>query len=393
MANDKNPPGTKKPSRLDWKGNSLTLAPNAPATTKNLHKLVAERKAQMATANTNRVQPQAAKTNKEDIFTRHPRGGKKRAREQISDEKEGGLGQKHSMTSDTLDEEEERHRKRKMEEKARLYDDLKRGYIDDNEGKYNVDFDRKWAEAKDRGEDPEDEVSDREGQDDDNELVDYIDEFGRNRRMTKREVAKAERMKKRDEELEKEREEMSVRPKMPDKLIYGDYIQTQAFDYNRFEKEFAAAKERYEDVDSHFGAHGVSIYNGDYSDKRWYSDKRQDPRLRTGYGTGFFQFSHKEDERKAQMDELEKTHQEALKAQKEKEQQDFYKAERAKAEDVKRNRIAKIRSEKQAKRFLLGLEKEMREKGLDEAFVQPDAVPCEDEATKTKEIREDADRD
>ena len=379
-------------SRLDWKGNSVTLAPDAPATIKNLHKLVAERRAQMSSANTNRVQPQAAKTNKnnkEDVFTRNPRGNKKRTHDQISDEKEGGLGQKHSTTSDTLDEEEEQRRKRKMEEKARLYDDLKRGYVDDKEGKYNVDFDRKWAEAKDRGENPEDEVSDREDQDDDNELVDYVDEFGRNRRMTKREVAKAERMKKRDEELEKEREEMSVRPKMPDKLIYGDYIQTQAFDYNRYEKEFAAAKERYENVDSHFGAHGVSIYDGQYPGKRWYFDKQQDPRLRTGYGTGFFQFSHKEDERKAQMDELEKTHQDALKAQKEKEQQDMYKAERAKAEDAKRNRIAKMRAEKQAKRFLLGLEKEMREKGLEEAFVQPDAVPGEDEATKAKDVQAD----
>jgi hypothetical protein len=277
MANDKSPPDAKKPSKLQWKGNSLTLAPNAPATTKNLHKLVAERKAQMATANTNRVQTQAAKTNKngkEDLFTRNPRGNKKRTRGQISDEKEGGLGQKHSTTSGALDEEEEHRRKRKMEEKARLYDDLKRGYIDDKETKYNVDFDRKWAEAKERGEDPEDEESDREGQDDDNEVVDYVDEFGRNRRMTKREVAKAERMKKRDEELEKEREEMSVRPKMPDKLIYGDYIQTQAFDYNHYEKEFAAAKERDENVDSHFGAHGVSIYDGDLPGKAMVFDKR-----------------------------------------------------------------------------------------------------------------------
>lgn len=401
MANDKNPPDSKKPSKLDWKGNRHVLTPDAPAATKNLHRLVAERKAQLAASNANRVQSQAAKpnkNNKEDVFTRKPHGSKKRARDQISNENEGGLDQKHSTTSDTLDEEEEHRRKRKMEEKARLYDDLKRGYVDDKEGKYNVDFDRKWAEAKDRGEDPEDEVSDREGQDDDNELIDYVDEFGRNRRMTKREVAKAERMKKRDEELEKEREEMSVRPKMPEKLIYGDYIQTQAFDYNRYEKEFAVAKERYEDVDSHFGAHGVSIYDGDYPGKRWFFDKRQDPRLRTGYGTGFFQFSHKEDERKAQMDELEKTHQEALKAQKEKEQQDIYKAERAKVEDAKRSRIAKMRSEKQAKRFLLGLEKEMREKGLDEAFVQTDAVSGEGEATKvkdiqTKDIKEEVDHD
>src|SRR5579871_2429413 len=323
MANDKNPANVKKSSKLDWKG-SHTLTPDAPATTKNLYKLVAERKAQMTATNLNHVQSQAAKNNtshKQDVFTRNPRGSKKRAHDQISDEKEGGLGQKHSTTSDALDEENEHRRKRKMEEKSRLYNDLKRGYINDKEGKYNVDFDRKWAEAKERGEDLEDELSDQEDQDDDNELVDYVDEFGRNRRMTKQEVAKAERMKKRDEELEKEREEMSVRPKMPDKLIYGDYIQTQAFDYNRYEKEFAAAKERYNDVDSHFGAHGVSIYDGDYPDKRWFFDKRQDPRLRTGYGTGFFQFSHKEDERKAQMDEIEKTHQEALKAQKEKEQQ------------------------------------------------------------------------
>src|SRR5215470_2412422 len=140
MANDKSPPDVKKSSRLDWKGNSLTLAPNAPTTTKNLHALVAERKAQMAAASTNRVQPRAAKTNKngkEDVFTRNPHSSKKRTHDQISDEKEGGLGQKHSTASHALDEEEEARRKRKMEEKARLYDDLKRGYVDDKEGKYN----------------------------------------------------------------------------------------------------------------------------------------------------------------------------------------------------------------------------------------------------------------
>lgn len=271
MANDQNPLDAKKPSKLDWKGNRLSLDSNAPSTTKNLHRLVAERKAQMAGANSNRVQAQASKTNKkekDDIFTRNPRGSKKRTHDKISDEKEGGLGQKHSTSSDVLDEEEERRRKHKMEEKSRLYDDLKRGYVDDKEGKYNVDFDRKWAEAKERGEDPEDEVSDREAQDDDNELVDYVDEFGRNRRMTKREVAKAERMKKREEELEREREEMSARPKMPEKLIHGDYVQTHAFDYNRYEKEFTAAKERYENVDSHFAADGVSIYDGDYPGKQ-----------------------------------------------------------------------------------------------------------------------------
>ena len=97
------------------------------------------------------------------------------------------------------------------------------------------------------------------------------------------------------------------------------------------------------------------------------------------------------------MDELEKTHQEALKAQKEEEQQDVYKSERAKVENAKRNRIAKMRTEKQTKRFLLGLEKEMREKGLDEAFVQSNAVPCDGEATKAKDvqpedIKEDADQ-
>jgi len=95
------------------------------------------------------------------------------------------------------------------------------------------------------------------------------------------------------------------------------------------------------------------------------------------------------------MDELEKTHQETLKAQKEKDQQDIYKAERAKVEDAKRNKIAKMRAEKQAKRFLLGLEKEMREKGLDEAFVHPNVMPCEDEVTKAKvqaeDIKEDTD--
>jgi len=96
------------------------------------------------------------------------------------------------------------------------------------------------------------------------------------------------------------------------------------------------------------------------------------------------------------MDELERTHQETLKAQKEKEQQESYKAERVKAEEEKRNKIAKMRAEKQAKRFLLGLEKEMREKGLDQAFIKGDTMHDKDEKTKAKDVqvedvKEDAD--
>ncbi|KAI0878712.1 hypothetical protein GGS24DRAFT_442834 [Hypoxylon argillaceum] len=129
--------------------------------------------------------------------------------------------------------------RRKMEEKARLYAAMKRGdYIaKENEAAPLVDFDRKWAERH-----PEDEDdgrvsssgSDNEASDDDDDdtaMVEYQDEFGRTRVGTRHEAQRQQRRAARAALGASELAAMAAVPgaPAPSALIYGDAIQTAAF--------------------------------------------------------------------------------------------------------------------------------------------------------------------
>ena len=67
-----------------------------------------------------------------------------------------------------------------MEEKARLYAALKSVDIEGVDDKYGVDFDQKWADAQGSGAAASASESESAASED-QQLVEYVDEFGRTR--------------------------------------------------------------------------------------------------------------------------------------------------------------------------------------------------------------------
>ncbi|KAL6152467.1 hypothetical protein ACJQWK_04352 [Exserohilum turcicum] len=270
-----------------------------------------------------------ARSQKEDIFKTHNKNVNKRA---LKDLEDTDFTQKHrGRTAEEKGEDEVawKRTKRRMEEKARLYDALKRGDVEDLDDKYGVDFDRKWAERQEKGEAESAESSESEASEE--ELVEYTDEFGRTRKGTRAEAAREERRKRTLAADEPDR--FSARPSMPTNLIYGDTVQTQAFNPDETiaqqMAELAAKrdKELTPPPDLHF-------------------DGRAEVRQR---GMGFFNFSKDEDERREQMSRIEKERQETERVRKERKEQIQKRKEMIRA---KKRAIQEKRSKGQAERFL-----------------------------------------
>ncbi|KAH9834708.1 hypothetical protein Tdes44962_MAKER08620 [Teratosphaeria destructans] len=244
-----------------------------------------------------RLRPRAKKGDGDDIFTQHNRNVHKRARRD---------GQQHTSDVGAVDGQIWERSKRKMEEKARLYAAMKRGDVEDVDDRYAVDFDRKWAER--RHDDPNSEQDD----DDDDDgadagtgpapMVEYIDEFGRTRHGTAAEAAHAERVKRGQMELHSDR--FTARPAAPAHIIYGDTIQSHAFDPDApvaaQMEELAKKRDRSltPPPDQHFDA------------------SRE---IRTK-GTAFYQFSEDAEERKRQMEGLEAERRETERKRREREE-------------------------------------------------------------------------
>lgn len=233
---------------------------------------------------------------KSDLFTAHKKSAKKRAAKELEDEN----GQRHQTKDDVGNvSAAELHRsKRRMEEKVRIYNAMKRGeYVRRDDGfddRGLVDFDRKWAEKQYEKEDSGDsDVSDDDSEDDgkSDEIVEYMDEFGRLRKGTKKQ-AKQEELRNRIQNVaKKEAEDFVARPQAPTNIIYGDAVQHQAFNPDRTIAEQMAelAKKRDKEAtpppETHFDANAE---------------------VRTK-GTGFYTFSHDAEARRTEMDELEKS--------------------------------------------------------------------------------------
>ncbi|KAF2398486.1 hypothetical protein EJ06DRAFT_497201, partial [Trichodelitschia bisporula] len=281
---------------------------------------------------------------KDDIFSTHNRGALKRAAADIAPTPNG---QTHSTDSPDLDPHTLRRTRRKLEEKARLYAALKRGDVDDAEGKYAVDFDRKWAE-----ENPEDkEAVSSEGEDDDDsdgdEMVEYVDEFGRTRKGTRAQAAREARLIRAREEGRAEPDIFSSRPAPPSQLIYGDVIQTAAFNPEariaEAMAELAAKRDRPDTPppETHFDGRG---------------EMREK-------GVGFFQFSAEEGERERQMEELAAERRETEKRQEEAkrrvEERRKLVEERRKLVEERRRAIGEKRGKLKADKFLDSLAGEM----------------------------------
>lgn len=241
---------------------------------------------------------------KEDIFKTHNKNVKKRALQDLED---SSFTQKHrGRTADEKGEDEAawKRTKRRMQEKARLYDALKRGDIEDVDDKYGVDFDQKWAEQQERGEaaaaassSSDSDASEAE------QLVEYTDEFGRTRKGTRAEAAREQRRQRTLAADEPDR--FTARPSMPTNIIYGDAVQVNAFNpdetITQQMADLAAKrdKELTPPPELHF-------------------DGKAEARQR---GMGFFHFSKDEEERQGQMGRMERERQETERVRKERAEQ------------------------------------------------------------------------
>lgn len=244
----------------------------------------------------------------------------------------------------------EYHRsKRKLEEKVRLYNAMKRGeYIgrEDHDDRGLVDFDRKWADSQTHGSleaasvngsDTGSESDPDEKGDMANEPVEYLDEFGRLRKGTASEARRVERGQRVAQAATTDAAYLAAHPQRPENVIYGDTVQYQAFNPDRViaEKMEELAKKRDKAAtpppETHYDANGE---------------------IRTR-GTGFYNFSKGEELRMKEMKELEKERAATEKVRKDKEEA---KEKRKREIEERRKAIAEKRSQKEANRFLDELE-------------------------------------
>lgn len=313
---------------------------NSLAFTSQLSSLLSTQKGGTRTAS-GRSRPSQSKS---DIFTAHNKNAKKRAAKDLEDDESGHpLAKKHDGAGGVDDAVLHRSR-RKMEEKARLYAAMKRGdYVPAGDGSVNleetglVDFDRKWAENEEGGRGNELETSSDDDDDDagsDEDMIEYTDEFGRQRMGTKAEVAREERRKRVTAADEPDR--FTARPAQPANLIYGDTVQAAAFNPD----EPVAAK-----MDDLARKRDRSMTP---PDEVHYNAKAE---VRSK-GVGFYAFSQDRDARSKEMDELQRERLETEKSRREKE--DRLKKRKAELEE-RRRRIREKRGERQADQVLEGL--------------------------------------
>ena len=259
-----------------------------------------------------------------------------------------------------MDEATLHRSKRRMEEKARMYEDLKRGaYLegdsdsDDDVGPARgggggggdeylarlrrkereglVDFDRKWAAAEEQSQEEEEE----EGDDNDNDnasIISYEDEMGRTRHGTRAEAAQAQSQFQTQYGPGSER----WRPARPDNLIHGATVQSQAFnpDANIATQMSYLAARRDRSPTPPENAH---------------YDPDGEVRNR---GTGFYAFSRDEGVRKQQMEELMGVRDETVREREARREQ---RTERERLKDERRKKIEELRVKRRAEVFLANL--------------------------------------
>ncbi|ODH53540.1 hypothetical protein GX48_00373 [Paracoccidioides brasiliensis] len=328
---------------------------------------------------------------KPDIFSVHNKNTLKRAAADISGDSPHVIHQVHKRGVDIgyVDDATLHRSKRRLEEKAKLYADLKKGehLLDSSDEEDNgsalknpaafavrraesnslVDFDRKWAEEEARkarrargsvspsGSDKDEDKDGRETED--FLLVDYIDEFGRSRRGTRAEAAEAALQrhsapprtavdddgKDPDGNSNNGNDNVtrriilpSAKPNRPSKLIYGSTIQSAAFnpDANISARMEHIAKTRDRTPTPPPEAH---------------YDAEAEVRTR---GTGFYAFSKDEATRREEMDELLKAREETLG---ERDMAKKRKEAREKAKEERRRKIEELRGKRRAEEFLSGL--------------------------------------
>ncbi|GAD95268.1 conserved hypothetical protein [Paecilomyces variotii No. 5] len=308
-----------------------------------------------------------SKNSKSDIFSVHNKGAQKRAAADLEDDDEESSAfarQKHQRAEDIgqVDAATLQRSKRRMEEKVRVYEELKSGAhladasssdeedmtADDHAARMRrreknalVDFDRKWAEEErkrlESGERSDEEVDDEDGDGDADEtgsLVEYEDEFGRSRRGTRAEAARASRARAEHEDdgTRGEPHDRS-RPSRPSNLIYGEAIQSAAFNPDApiaAQMSYLAARRDRSatpPAEAHYDA---------------------DAEVRSR-GTGFYAFSRDAETRRKEMEELERARKET---EREREERRARKNERDRLKEERKKKIQELRGKKQAEAFL-----------------------------------------
>ncbi|GAB7324117.1 hypothetical protein MBLNU13_g07501t1 [Cladosporium sp. NU13] len=282
--------GLQRPKRM--KGDKEISSNTTSSFTSQLSSLINSSK---GSSTDTRAKASRSKAKKEDIFATHNRNAAARAQRDLDNAASPAFAQKHTTNGEGLDQAVWERSKRKMEEKARLYAAMKRGDVEDDAERFAVDFDRKWAEKYGDGQSGEKDISDddeeEEEEDEDEEgsgMVEYVDEFGRTRQGTRADAARAARQERGRADMAGDR--FTARPSAPSGVIYGDTIQHQAFNPDMpiaLQMEELARKRDKSltpPPDMHF-------------------DASREVRQK---GTGFFQFSEDAEERKKQMEGLER---------------------------------------------------------------------------------------
>ena len=223
-----------------------------------------------------------------------------------------------------------------MEQKAKLYSAMKRGdYVaGENESEGLIDFDRKWAENEANGKERDDSLDeDLESDDGRGEVVDYEDEYGRTKRVTRTEAEKMERRKLNRTLGAEELDRMSARPAMPSNLIYGDTVQVSAF--NPEEPVLAQMEEIAKKRDRSMTPPEAKHYEADKEIR--------------SKGVGFYSFSKDEATREKEMEALER---ERLATERMRTEREEKKNKRKKEIEERRKAIGEKRAKKQADSFL-----------------------------------------
>ncbi|PKX92186.1 CCDC174 family protein [Aspergillus novofumigatus IBT 16806] len=343
--------------RHSQKPSSQSTAPSAStlAFTTQLSSLITK-----GTESSARGRPRPSKSDKSDIFAVHNKGAQKRAAADLrdaddDDAAETSVRQIHKRTADigAVDTATLHRSKRRLEEKARMYEDLKSGlYLagDSDDEEINnrddylarlrrkekeglVDFDRKWADAQ-RARESDDSEEEEEAADDNASIVSYEDELGRTRRGTRAEAAHAALAK--AQESGEGRGPERWKPARPEKLIYGPAVQAEAFNLSSSAAEqmasLAARRDRSPTPpeETHYDA---------------------DAEVRNR-GTAFYAFAKDEETRRKQMEELMSAREET---QREREARQARRAERQRVKDERRRQIEELRTRRRAETFLAGL--------------------------------------
>lgn len=295
-----------KPRAKTTKTQEITSTSNL-AFTSQLSSLIAQ-----GSGTTSHGRPRPSKTGKSDLFAKQNKGAEKRAAADLQEDDHHVSNQVHKRSQDigTIDDATLNRSKQRMAKKVRMYEDMKKGLhlaggdSDEDEGDDYisrlrrrekaglVDFDTKWAEEERKKAASFEEEDKEEEDDDDASIISYEDEFGRTRHGTRAEAARTARIKEEEENRGRATEER-WRPSRPQNLIYGEAIQSEAFnpDANVAAQMARLAAQRDLSPDPEF-AH----YNADAEVRN--------------RGTGFYAFSRDEEERQKQMEELEKAREE-----------------------------------------------------------------------------------